>query len=86
MSNLKKLISSLEEIKKRIPMYFSNDPEPVDLFTFLMGWDMASDTKYCRELIDYISKSKKLGSRIPSKEDISFSELLDSIINYLIKL
>lgn len=77
------LLTALETIKQTPKMYFGPNPKVDDLFTFLLGWDMAVDTRICRGAISHIAIIKKTGSRIPDSTDIDFYEAINTIVEYL---
>lgn len=77
------LLTALDNIKQRPEMYFGLQPTVTDLFTFLMGWDMASDTRWCIGIISHISRIKKTGATVPNSNDIEFNEAIDTIIEYV---
>lgn len=73
------LLERLESIKKYTRMYFK-DPTIESLYSFLQGWDSAANTSWCKILIREISKKKRLGSKVPDENDISFEDALDMIM------
>lgn len=77
------ILTALGNIKQRPEIYFGLQPTVTDLFTFLMGWDMASDTKWCRGSMELIGRIKRTGSGVPGPDDISFHEAIDTIIGYV---
>jgi hypothetical protein len=79
------LVQALENIKQRPQMYFCKK-EPSELYSFLLGWDMASGTEWGLKAIEHISKIKKTGSLVPDSTHVSFDEALDIIISLVIDI
>lgn len=74
------LIQALENIKQRPEMFFCKK-EPSELYSFLMGWDMASGTEWSLKAIKHIAQIKKTGSLVPNSTHVTFNETLDIIIS-----
>ena len=78
------LVQALENIKQRPEMFFCKK-EPSELYSFLLGWDIASGTEWSLKAIERIAQIKKTGSLVPDSTHVSFDEALDIIIS-LVKL
>jgi hypothetical protein len=74
------LHEALLAIQARPEMYFGPGPGVTDVFTFLMGWDMAMGTEWSRRSIEVVAGLKGTGCRVPGPEDIGFAEALEVIL------